>query len=249
MAWMVERHDQADFVLGVVSDEWLRAAYSKLERMAAEWAAAKRQTNFMRYVVVRPAKLPTIGDHRNRAELFGVPDEVKRQRLKDFRRAATPAPAEPIARSRQVCALSNIPIRVPAHFLGRDDSLAAIDAALKRYEGRVAITALHGLRGVGKTTLAAAYAERHRGDYRATWWIRAQTERRCAPISSRSASGWAGSRADEKEEPALTAVMERLRHEGEGLLLIFDNADRREIAEALSAARRRGAGAGHLERP
>jgi ATP-dependent DNA ligase len=28
---------------------------------------------------------------------------------------------------------------------------------------------------VGKTTLAAAYAERHRGDYRATWWIRAQT--------------------------------------------------------------------------
>ncbi len=37
------------------------------------------------------------------------------------------------------------------------------------------MTALHGLRGFGKTTLAAAYAERHRGDYRATWWIRAQT--------------------------------------------------------------------------
>ena len=49
-------------------------------------------------------------------------------------------------------------------------------SALRRNEGRVAITALHGLRGVGKTTLAAAYAERHRGDYRATWWIRAQTE-------------------------------------------------------------------------
>jgi len=29
---------------------------------------------------------------------------------------------------------------------------------------------------------------------------------------------------DEKEEPALAAVMERLRHEGEGVLLIFDNA-------------------------
>jgi len=34
--------------------------------------------------------------------------------------------------------------------------------------------------------------------------------------------GWAG--ADDKEEPALTVVMERLRHEGEGILLIFDNA-------------------------
>ena len=34
--------------------------------------------------------------------------------------------------------------------------------------------------------------------------------------------GWVA--ADEKEEPALAAVMERLRHEGEGILLIYDNA-------------------------
>src|SRR5258707_216257 len=29
--------------------------------------------------------------------------------------------------------------------------------------------------------------------------------------------------ADEKEEPALAAVMERLQHEGEGILLVYDN--------------------------
>src|SRR5437588_59457 len=34
--------------------------------------------------------------------------------------------------------------------------------------------------------------------------------------------GWVG--ADDKEEPALAAVSERLRHEGDGILLIFDNA-------------------------
>ena len=223
MAWMVERHDQADFVLGVVSDEWLRAAYSKLERMAAEWAAAKRQTNFMRYVVVRPAKLPTIGDHRNRAELFGVPDEVKRQRLKDFLEKPQ-RPPPPSQSPDPGVAVSNITIRVPTHFLGRDNSLSQIDAALKRYEGRVAITALHGLRGVGKTTLAAAYAEKHRGDYRATWWIRAQTPdtTRADLVSLGVRLKWVA--ADEKEEPALRTVMERLRHEGEGLLLIFDNA-------------------------
>jgi hypothetical protein len=34
--------------------------------------------------------------------------------------------------------------------------------------------------------------------------------------------GWVG--AEDKEEPAVEAVMERLRHEGEGILLIFDNA-------------------------
>jgi len=34
--------------------------------------------------------------------------------------------------------------------------------------------------------------------------------------------GWVS--ADDKEELAVEAVMERLRHEGEGILLIFDNA-------------------------
>ena len=127
-------------------------------------------------------------------------------------------------RSDERLALSNIPISVPRHFLGRDDALAAIDTALKRDEGRVAITALHGLRGVGKTTLAAAYAERHRNDYRATWWIRAQTEStmRADLVALGVRLGWVA--ADEKEEPALDTVRERLRDEGEGLLLIYDNA-------------------------
>jgi hypothetical protein len=73
-------------------------------------------------------------------------------------------------------AVSNIPINVPRHFLGRNRELAAISAALKGSDGRGAITTLHGLRGVGKTTLAAAFVARHRGDFRATWWIRAETE-------------------------------------------------------------------------
>jgi predicted AAA+ superfamily ATPase len=41
--------------------------------------------------------------------------------------------------------------------------------ALADATGRAAITTLHGARGVGKTTLAAAYAERYRGDYPASW--------------------------------------------------------------------------------
>ena len=108
--------------------------------------------------------------------------------------------------------------------MGREEALTAIETALERDEGRAAITALHGLRGVGKTVLAAAYAERHRCDYRATWWIRAQTEptMRADLVALGVRLGWV--EADDKEEPALVAVMERLRHEGEGILLIFDNA-------------------------
>ena len=99
-----------------------------------------------------------------------------------------------------------------------------IDAGLRRYEGRVAVTTLHGLRGVGKTTLAAAYAERHQADYRAIWWIHAQKEStmRADIFGLGVQLGWVGK--DEKEEAAFAKVRERLRREGEGLLLIYDNA-------------------------
>jgi tetratricopeptide (TPR) repeat protein len=120
--------------------------------------------------------------------------------------------------------LSNIPINVPRHFLGRDSDLAAIDSVLKSSDGRAAITALHGLRGVGKTILAVAYAERHAGDYRATWWIRAETESatRADLVGLGVQLGWVA--PDAAEEPALAVVLEQLRRNGQGILLIYDNA-------------------------
>ncbi len=99
-----------------------------------------------------------------------------------------------------------------------------MDTALRRDEGRVAITALYGLRGVGKTVLAVAYAERHRAEYRAIWWIRAETEpgMRADLVALGVRLTWVT--ADAKEEPALVVIMERLRQEGDGVLLIFDSA-------------------------
>jgi tetratricopeptide (TPR) repeat protein len=221
-AWMEQRHDAADHVLCVVSDEYLKASYSTLERNAAIWQAASRRPGFVLFVAVKPCRFPTLIDHYRRCELFGVSDDAAGRRFQAFMQA--PADAAPIAFPGEAFAVSNIPVRVPEHFLGRDDALAAVATALGRYEGRVAITALHGLRGVGKTTLAAAYAERQRGDYRATWWIRAQTEptMRADLVGLGVRLKWVA--ADEKEEPALAAVMERLRLEGSGILLIYDNA-------------------------
>ena len=119
------------------------------------------------------------------------------------------------------------PITVPRHFLGRDDAIEAIDAALNRDEGRVAIAALHGLRGVGKTTLAAAYAERHRADYRATWWIRAQTEStmRADLVALGVRLGWVAT--EEKEERRSAAVRERLRRRGRRPAAHLRQRDRR----------------------
>jgi tetratricopeptide (TPR) repeat protein len=120
--------------------------------------------------------------------------------------------------------VSNIPISVPFHFLGRNDDLAAIDHALNGKDGRAAITALHGLRGVGKTTLAAAYAERSSASYRIVWWIRAETEAtiRADLVGLGVQLGWIA--GDLAEERAVAAVMDRLHSDGEPILLVFDNA-------------------------
>ena len=236
--WMEQHHDAADHVLCVISDDYLKAPYSTLERHAALWQAAKKRASFVLLVVVKPCKLPTLSDHLRRCELFGVPEDAARVRFKDF--MSKRGTSRDIGFPGKVFAVSNIPIRIPEHFMGRHDALEAIEAALRRSEGRVAITALHGLRGVGKTTLAAAYAERQRSDYRATWWIRAQTEAgiRDDLVALGIRLAWVG--ADDKKKQALEAVMERLRHEGEGILLIFDNA---VDANALKRYLPRGAGA------
>jgi len=238
-AWMEERLQRADRVLCVVSADYLTKDYSGWERRSAQWAAASKRPNFMLPVFVEDCEAPVAMGHLKRCKLFGLAEDNARASLEAYLAEAKPpqtqvrfpggpeAPPTPAVITQfpgLKLALSNIPIAVPRHFLGRDDALEAIDAALRRYEGRVAITALHGLRGVGKTSLAATYAERHKADYRATWWIRAQTEStmRADIVSLGVRLGW--TTADEKEQPALDKVRERLRQEGEGLLLIYDNA-------------------------
>jgi tetratricopeptide (TPR) repeat protein len=221
-AWMERRHDSADHVLCIVSDDYLKAPYSTLERNAALWQSAQKRPGFVILVTVEPCKLPTLSDHIRRCELFGVPEEIARTRFRAFMSARTAV--GPHLFPGKAFAVSNIPVRVPMHFLGRDASLEGIHTAFGNRNGCVAIAALHGLRGVGKTTLAAAYADRHRCDYRATWWIRSQTEAalRADLVALGVRLNWVA--PDEKEEPALAAVLERLRHEGEGILLIYDNA-------------------------
>jgi tetratricopeptide (TPR) repeat protein len=238
MAWMEDRHQAADHILCVISPTYLSKPYSSLERRAAQWAATTDRPSFALPVFVERCEAKTLFSQVKRCDLYGVSEEEARERLLNFleparkpaQRATFPGrgyshgPLSAQGAQQFPGTRSNIPISIPLHFMGREDALAAIESALKRYEGRVAITALHGLRGVGKTTLAAAYAERHRSHYRATRWIRAQVEQtlRADLVALGIRLAWVGS--DDKEERAVETMMERLRHEGEGILLIFDNA-------------------------
>ncbi len=222
-SWMETRHGEADYLLAVVSADYLKAPYSRLELNAALWQAIARRPGFVLLVVVKPCGLPTLIEPMRRCELVGLPEETRRLRLHDFMQRLSTRDSRD--HGELPIAISNIPLRLPAHFIGREAEAQVLDAAFESSRGRLSIAVLHGMRGVGKSTLAAAYAERQRMNRRAVWWIRAQVgPSMCADIAELGAKlEWVAS--GEEEEPAAFAVLDRLKREGDGVFLVYDNAN------------------------
>ena len=149
-----------------------------------------------------------------------------------------PLPAEafrPWAELAVPPGLGNVPVR-PGPFVGRAGELARLDAALAGPRG-VVVQAVHGLGGIGKSTLAAHWAAAHASDYTLTWWITAATP---AAIDAGLAS------LAVALQPALSGVLplEALREgavqwlaANQGWLLILDNVtDPADVAPLLARA-------------
>ncbi|NUT90518.1 MAG: tetratricopeptide repeat protein [Saccharothrix sp.] len=60
-------------------------------------------------------------------------------------------------------------------FVGRSGELERLEAAVKVSGGRAVVVAVHGLGGVGKSTLAARFAELHAGLFSLVWWVTADS--------------------------------------------------------------------------
>ncbi|CAN9148983.1 unnamed protein product [Alternaria alternata] len=56
------------------------------------------------------------------------------------------------------------------HFVGREENITEICEALQ-YDGSRKTAVVHGLGGMGKTQLALAYAQRHKDQYSAVFWV------------------------------------------------------------------------------
>ncbi|MEU5666743.1 FxSxx-COOH system tetratricopeptide repeat protein [Streptomyces longwoodensis] len=137
-------------------------------------------------------------------------------------------PAEALHAPDKVTAATGTSNLPPATLcLGRDEELTWLRRVLTG-GGDGAITqsgAVHGLGGIGKSTLALRYAHRHRSDYTLIWWINAaspdEIETSLTELTKALVSDWAASA--EREAQVSWARQWLAWHQG--WLLIYDNVE------------------------
>jgi TIR domain len=98
MAWMEGRHHEANCVLCVVSNAYLKKPYSSLERRAAQWASLTDRPKFLLPVFIEPCESPTLFAPLKRCDLYGLAEGDARARLKAFLSAGSKAAARSLSR-------------------------------------------------------------------------------------------------------------------------------------------------------
>jgi hypothetical protein len=127
----------------------------------------------------------------------------------------------------------SLPLR-NGDFTGRADVISQIDAKLTGEPWRPLV--LHGLSGVGKTSIAAEYVHRARDQYEVIWWIVAEqvSQARAALVTLGARRGWPVS-----QDMGQTArsMLQRLESAGFSWLIVFDNAaGPEELGQLLPSA-------------
>jgi hypothetical protein len=255
----VARMRSALQVRGVVMVALFSEAYFEPGRFSmAEWDAARTaaQAGEFRIVPVRvEAVTPPIFDSALIfVDVFGVDPATARARvLAGVRGKGAPAvePGFPgaVGSSGAVAAggprlpgmlpaVWRVPPRNPA-FTGRDQLLADMRVTLS-VGGALALQALQGMGGVGKTSLAIEYAHRFAADFEAVWWIDADSPALIAEQYRELAVATRVVGADADVPTGAAAARAWLRRES-GWLVVFDNAEDPDLVLPLLAE-----GAGQL---
>jgi tetratricopeptide (TPR) repeat protein len=247
---MTDALDRADRVLALFSPDYFdRARFS-----ADEWTAVVAQRRRLIPVRVAEVSPPTILGQLVYKDVFGVDEPRARAVLlaavggTSARGGPAPFPGGPAVPESRPDGGPRVPGTKPAvwnvrarnsAFVGRQPVLAAIRDGLTG-DDRTMVHALHGIGGVGKTSLAVEYAHLFAGDYDVAWWVDAERAELVGEQLARlaDAAGWTDPASPVTVDAAWAVVQDRLRRTGRWLI-VFDNV---ETATGLQPWLPQGAG-------
>jgi tetratricopeptide (TPR) repeat protein len=227
---------EAGQTLAVLSPKYFQSRFTE-----AEWTAAFKKGNLLPVRVVDfdvegllsvRAYIDVAGKNEDQAREVLL-EGVKRERRKPS--VAPGFPADTADRSIKeqpqfpgaLSPIWNVPHQRNPNFVGRDAMLDQIHKTLTS-KNAAALTAIHGMGGVGKTQLAAEYAYHHAGDYQVVWWIKSEEPAALASDYAALAEALDLPQKQERDQKVIVAaVRDWLNHNG-AWLLIFDNARRKE---------------------
>ncbi|MFI8290171.1 FxSxx-COOH system tetratricopeptide repeat protein, partial [Streptomyces sp. NPDC085614] len=211
-------------------------AYFEPERFTTpEWTAVVAMRERITPVRVAEVTSPPLLRPLLTDDLFGLGEEAARAALlKAVSGPCRPATAPTFPGALQQLGGSgprlpgslprvwNLPAR-NASFTGRDSLLVRLRQTLAT-DNRVAVQALHGRGGVGKTQLAVEYAHRFAGEYELAWWIPAEDPALIPDQLAQLATRIGVAPADAPPADAVEALLGELRIRSRWLL-VFDNIE------------------------
>ncbi|MFF0870196.1 FxSxx-COOH system tetratricopeptide repeat protein [Nonomuraea sp. NPDC003560] len=130
----------------------------------------------------------------------------------------------------------------PPQLVGRDEVVVELRERLLASEVRPAVVAVHGLGGVGKTSLALEYAYRHQHDYELVWQLPAADPAVLSAAFARLAALMGLRELGADAADPVDQVHAALAARTEPWLLIFDNVPEAEAVRAVLPP----AGPGHV---
>jgi tetratricopeptide (TPR) repeat protein/transcriptional regulator with XRE-family HTH domain len=174
------------------------------------------------------ATVPTLYFREQLCALFGATPEAL---------GFVSAPEIPQEASGRTGTLWNVPHRRNPFFTGREEVLAHLAALLGsgKATALTRVRAISGLGGIGKTQVAIEYAYRHRHEYQAVLWVKADTSENC--VSNLAALAHVlnlPEQEDADQERLVQAVTHWLKTHTNWLLILDNVEDVTNIGHVLS---------------
>ena len=176
--WMDDALMNSAQMLALCSPEYMSggAVYSEAERYARFWQDAQGAEFKLVPVVLRQVEFkPLLAIYKRIDATDKAPDDAAATVVAALKRLDEVEQRETLHKVQPLPKIFNALYRPNPNFTGRFEAMESLQRSL-RDASHAAITAVAGLGGVGKTTLAAEYCHRFGSRYGGVWWVRAEQE-------------------------------------------------------------------------